>query len=764
MALNLTGPPPRPAPSPEPPPAPPVRRPLRDNPGLILFWIALLVAALAAMVAVADRSAQLSPDFLSEVVLSALAVADLTILFGLLFVLARNVIKLLVERRRGLPFARFRSKLVLALLGMTLVPTLLVLFVGSELIRNSASRWFSAPIDDVLSAAREVAADYYRERQEMVEGQAARLATELAAVDLSSGELGGVRDLVAPDVTDGQVDLVEIYRVADVNGARTAIPIVDVASPSLPPRYSRAGADRLAQQVLGGQAVKPPPEPVGDAGELVRAAHLVRGADGAPVGVVLASDYLGGDLARNSRRIVDAYEGYRQLRVLQRPLAGVYLSFFLMMTLLVLVSATWMGLYLAKRITRPVHLLAAGARQIAAGHLDHRIEPETRDEFGGLVEAFNAMAGDLAASQRRLERSRLDLEHKNVESEQRRRYIETILERIATGVISLDAQGRVSTVNGAAMRLLKLDALVAGRPLATVLGREDLAPLAAAIARATRARTPDHTGQEVALTVDGRELHLAVAGTRLVGDGEPEGTVVVFDDVTPLIRAQKVAAWRDVARRLAHEVKNPLTPIQLSAERLRRHFASAPEPQRTLVEECSATIVQEVESLKQLVDEFSQFARMPAPRTVATDLNALLRDALGLYRGIFTSIALEPRLADALPPVRVDPEQLRRVVINLVDNAVEAITSASPEGAGTIVVETQHDAANGVVRVSVTDDGPGVPEADRGRLFLPYYSTKQRGSGLGLAIVRRIIVEHGGSIEATDHSPRGTRMTIELPA
>ena len=333
---------------------------------------------------------------------------------------------------------------------MTLVPTLLVLFVGSELIRNSANRWFSAPIDDVLGAAREVAADYYQERQLAVATQATRIAATLSGVDLAAGELGRVRDLVAPDVTEGRVDLVEIYRAAPINGGVTAVPVVDVASPALPPRYSRAGADRLAVQAIGGEAIKPPPEPVGDVGELVRAVQVVWNETGQPVGVVVVSDYLGGELARNSRRIVDAYEGYQQLRVLKRPLEGVYLSFFLMMTLLVLVSATWTGLYLAKRITRPIQLLAAGARQIAAGHLDHRIEPETRDEFGALIEAFNSMAGELAASQRRLERSRLDLEHKNTESEQRRRYIETILERIATGVISVDAQGRVSTVNGAA--------------------------------------------------------------------------------------------------------------------------------------------------------------------------------------------------------------------------------------------------------------------------------------------------------------------------
>lgn len=760
MPLRLSDAPAAPRPTDPPPP----RRALRDNPALILVWIALLVAALVAMIAVANRSAEFAPDFLSEVVLYALVVADGTILVGLLFVLARNLIKLIVERRRGLPFARFRSKLVFVLLGMTLIPASLVLLVGSELIRNSANRWFSAPVDDVLSSARDVAADYYQERQALVEVQAGRLAAVLAGVALDGGDLAAIRDVVAPEVVERGIDLVEVYRATGAGSAAAVVPVVDVASASLPPIYARAGADRLALQALSGGASAPPPEAVGDGGELVRAAVPVRRGSGEVTGVVVVSAYLAGDLARNSRRIADAYESYQQVRVLRGPLEGVYLTFFLMMTLLILVSATWMGLYLAKRITRPVQLLAAGARQIAAGHLDHRIEPETRDEFGGLVEAFNAMAADLAASQRRLERSRLDLEAKNLELDERRRYIEAILERIATGVVSVDASGAVTTVNGAAMRLLKLDGSVVGQPLAAVLQREDLAPLAPALERAVRPRAADLTGQEVALAIDGRELHLAVASTPLTRDGASEGAVVVLDDVTPLIRAQKVAAWRDVARRLAHEVKNPLTPIQLSAERLRRHFAQAPEPARTLVQECSATIVQEVESLKQLVDEFSQFARMPAPRTTLSDLHELLRDALALYRGLFASIELEPRFAAALPRVRVDQEQFRRVVINLVDNAVEAITGAPPPGGrGVITVETAWDEANGVVRVVVADNGPGISEEDRSRLFLPYYSTKQRGSGLGLAIVRRIVVEHGGSIEATPNEPRGTRMTIELP-
>jgi two-component system nitrogen regulation sensor histidine kinase NtrY len=241
-------------------------------------------------------------------------------------------------------------------------------------------------------------------------------------------------------------------------------------------------------------------------------------------------------------------------------------------------------------------------------------------------------------------------------------------------------------------------------------------------------------------------------------DGTPDGIVLVFDDVSALIRAQKVAAWREVARRLAHEIKNPLTPIQLCAERIRRHFSQTASATRDLVEECTTTIVGEVESLKGLVDEFSQFARMPAPRAVPPDLHALLEGCLGLYRGLLTDVELRPHFAPALPMVSVDPEQLRRVIINLVDNAIEAM-----DRRGAIDIDTQHDEANNLVRVVVADNGPGIPPAEREKLFLPYYSTKQRGSGLGLAIVRRIVAEHGGSIEVTDNVPRGTRFVIELP-
>jgi two-component system, NtrC family, nitrogen regulation sensor histidine kinase NtrY len=751
---------PRPVPQERSPAPAPPRKSFTDNTRALLIGIVVLLFALAALLTLARGSSSLEPDFLTEFVLYALSATNLTMLVVLVFVLARNIVKLIVERRRALPFARFRAKLVAVLLGMTLIPALLVLVVGSELIRNSVDRWFNAPMDEVLGSATAIAGDYYEERQRLVLSQAQQLAEDLGRTGFHAGSAGDARHLAAPLVAEGRVPRVEVYRVATAPGSAPAVTrVVEIAAPSFPRDYSAESADRFAERIAAGSVDTRMIERLDGGAELVRAAAPIRPTPNGPVrGVVIATDYLAGQFAQRARSVTAAYEAYQQLRVLKQPLAGVYLSFFLTLTLMILVGATWMGLYLAKRITRPVQLLAAAAKEIGAGHLEHRVVPETTDEFGSLIEAFNSMAGDLAASRRRLERSAVDLERKHQEVEGRRRYVETILERIATGVVSVDAAGRVGTINNAAARLLGVDGSASGQPASAVFGRAELKPLAILVDEASRSRA-ELRPQEVAIARDGRDMHLAVMTTPLTReDGVSEGVVLVFDDVTPLIRAQKVAAWREVARRLAHEIKNPLTPIQLCAERIRRHLSGAPEPTRQLVEECTTTIVGEVESLKGLVDEFSQFARMPAPRAVPTDLHQLLCEALALYNGIFTDVEIRRAFAERLPTVSVDPEQIRRVIINLVDNAIEAMDQR-----GSIDVETQHDRANNLVRIVVADDGPGIPPAEREKLFLPYYSTKRRGSGLGLAIVRRIVAEHGGSIDVADNTPHGTRFAIELP-
>ncbi len=741
--------------------ASPGRRPFRDNPPLILAGIIILLAALGGIVWVADRTATLSPDFLTEVVLIALSATNITMLLALVFVLARNVIKSLMDGRRGLPFGRFRAKLVLAMLGMTVIPSVLVMIVGSRVVLTAVDRWFNAPMAEILAGANSIAGDYYQERQRLITEQASRIARSLSTVDLSDAALTRVQRIVTPEVTGQRVVMVQVYRaVREPGQPLTMVSLVDITSPSMPQGWARSSADSLAARVASGEAAEPTRiDPLAGGGDLVHVATAVRNPPGQITGVVVTSEYLSGEFADQARKMSKAYEDYQQLQVLKQPLAGVYVSFFVMVTLLILVGSTWMGLYLAKRITRPVLLLSEAAKEIGAGHYDHRIEHEGTDEFGSMVEAFNAMATEVSQSRKRLERAGIDLERKHEEGEGRRRYIEAILERIATGVVSIDRGGRIGTINPSAMRLLEVTADVVGSSAVDVFARPDLAPLNEVLDQAARAKM-DSFAQEVALVRDGRERHVVAAATRVAGtDGSFDGTVLVVDDVTPLIRAQKVAAWREVARRLAHEIKNPLTPIQLSAERLRRKLSDLAPPLQDLVQECTSTIIGEVESLKGLVDEFSQFARMPAPRAVPTEFHAFLNETLSIYDGLFGSVEFQRHYDPAVHQVRVDPEQMKRVMINLIDNAIEAMGRQ-----GTIVIETARDVPNSLVRIVVADTGPGIPAAERDKLFLPYYSTKGRGSGLGLAIVRRIVAEHGGSIDVTDNVPTGTRFIIELPA
>ncbi len=423
--------------------------------------------ALAGLLTLGSRSSALAPDFLADVVLYALSVTNLTILVALTFVLARNIVKLVVERRQALPFARFRFKLVTVLLGMTLIPAVLVLVIGSELIRNNVDRWFNADLDEVLSSANGIAGDYYAQQQRLVAAQAQRFARSLSSVDLAAANSSWIRDLVAPDVLQERIDLVEVYRVSTSSEARPPlVPVLDVAAPSIPREYSRASADRLAERAAGsGTEARTVEQLSGGGGDLIRTAVPIRSSPSGPVrGVVVASEYLTDQFATRARGMTAAYESYQQLRVLKQPLAGVYLSFFLMLTLMILVGSTWMGLYLAKRITRPVQMLATAADEIGAGRLDHRVTVETGDEFGSLIEAFNRMAGDLAANRRRLEHSSVELERKHHDVESRRRYVETVLDRLATGVVSIDATGSIRTWNAAASRLLGMDARVAGLP------------------------------------------------------------------------------------------------------------------------------------------------------------------------------------------------------------------------------------------------------------------------------------------------------------
>jgi PAS domain S-box-containing protein len=734
--------------------APAERRPFRDNPRLILAGIAVLVAIIVGLVVAEGRVSRLAPDLLVEGVLNALTATNLTMLLGLLFLLGRNVIKSLVEGRRRLPFARFRAKLVLMMLGLTVVPALLVLLVGSRVVLTTVDRWFATPIEDILASANGIAADYYAERQQEVRAQARQLSQRLAMVSAESD--GAVlRQAVQQEAGVRSLRRIEVFR-AETRGRTLQLqPSLTWASERLP-ADSTQGAARLARQAL--ETTSDGPWVIDSANEgaewLRVAERITRG--GRVSGVVVVSERLSGGLAERAKRLTAAYEDYSQLRVLQQPLAGVYLSFFIMATLLILVGSSWVGLYLAKRITRPVQALSLAAREISAGHYHQRIQVDASDEFAAMVEAFNAMSSDVAQSRQQLEAAGRDLARQHADGERRRRYIETVVERIAAGVVSIDREGRIATVNRAAQRLLSLEPDVAGTAAALVFGRPALDPLSRLLAQ-RREPGADTVAGEVQLSHEGSERHLSAVVTRLTdASGTDDGCVLVIDDVTPLVRAQKVAAWREVARRLAHEIKNPLTPIQLSAERLEHKLAAKLEQEgdRAMLTRSVATIVNQVQAMKQLVNEFRDYARLPAAQLAPLDLNGLISEVTGLYPDAVEAARLGLDLEAQLPLVLGDLTQLRQVIHNLVQNGLDAV-SDRPDGR--VVVSTKQlqadDGSVRAVRLSLVDNGPGFADQVLTRAFEPYVTTKSKGTGLGLAVVKKIADEHGARIRLSNLLP-----------
>jgi two-component system nitrogen regulation sensor histidine kinase NtrY len=496
-------------------------------------------------------------------------------------------------------------------------------------------------------------------------------------------------------------------------------------------------------------------------GDLVRAIVPINlpSSKGQIIGVAAVGYLIPEGMARKATDITTGVDEYKQLKLLKSPIKGIYNMLFLTVTLVIIFAAVWVGVHMARRITVPIQKLAEGTRAVASGNLEYQVQVEADDEIGILVDSFNRMTQDLGRGKVELTEANRDLQRTNVELGQRRAYMETVLESIGAGVLSVDAEGRVNTLNRAAARMLDLDTTMAlQRHYRALFGVDPLTPLRHLMDRMTQDGRAT-VNEEVALSLLGRMATFVVNISSLRDrEGEYRGMVVVFDDITELMRAQQAIAWREVARRIAHEIKNPLTPIKLSTQRLRKKFAQGSDDFSRVFDECTETIVQEVDGLKALVDEFSRYARMPSSRARPGDLHALIEKVLNLYSGISRRIRLTAGLDPQVPPINMDPDQMKRALVNLVDNAVAVVGEE-----GEICLKTQYVPDEGRVRLEVNDTGPGIPPEDRERLFLPYFSTKKSGTGLGLAIVYRIITEHSGTIRVEENHPRGTRMIMEFP-
>jgi two-component system nitrogen regulation sensor histidine kinase NtrY len=689
----------------------------------------------------------------SNVAIIALLNLNLIVFLLLLVLLFRNLVKLYDDRRHKVLGSKFKFRLVFSFIVLAVAPAVVIFVIASNFIGRSIEGWFKPHVERPLDQALSVAQTYYRN----LETSALRQAQHVARVIDRDGLLAPTRhDALLASLADhlNQVGLSAITVLTPDGGE-----LAHVKDPVLGDQPLRDVADAQVKQGFAGLETTSVRElPSGDLIEAVSPVWVTRDGEKRIEAVVVVGTHVTERLEAKVRAIAQAFKDYKQLRLMKTPIKGSYILLFLLLTLIVVFSFTWVGLYLARGITGPIAELAEGTREVAAGNLRYKVQARADDEIGVLVDSFNRMTDDLAESKRRLEGAYLDLQDKHTELEERRRYMETVLEAITTGVVSFDPEGRVTTINRAAARMFGLDAAGSiGRPMATVFAGDERAEVATLIQRTQRIRS-GVAERELRLTRDGASWTLLAMATPLrTPDGDYAGAVAVFDDLTELLKAQRLAAWREVAQRIAHEIKNPLTPIQLSAQRLRRRLGGSPQ-ERELVAECTETIIQEVDALKRLVDEFSRFARMPAHTPRPTDLRPLVDGVAALYRDSHPALTIATRHAEDLPLLEVDPDHLKRAVQNLVDNAVAAV-----DGRGEVDVETALADGGRHARIAVSDRGPGIPPAEREKLFLPYYSTKVSGMGLGLAIVQEIVAEHGGRLRLEDNAPRGSRFIIELP-
>jgi len=481
---------------------------------------------------------------------------------------------------------------------------------------------------------------------------------------------------------------------------------------------------------------------------------------GEVVGVVAVDYYVPESLAGKVHRIARSYQDYRQISTLKNPIRNEFFLTLFLITLVIMFLSVWLGIYLANSLTTPIKELADATTKVAGGDLEVILGEQGDDEIGMLVASFNKMTSDLRTSQQNLRRTNAELILSNRELEQRRRYMEIVLENVTAGVVSLSRDGILTTVNKSAEALLGIRADdVVGRHYRQVAGQEYL-ELVAGMLDELAANPSETLRRQVSILINRNRVTLQVSMTVLRNErGEPVGTVAVFDDLTQLMRAQRMAAWREVARRIAHEIKNPLTPIQLSAQRLRRRYLKRFSDGDEIFDQCTSLIVKSVEDLKTLVNEFNNFARLPAAHPVPGDLNAIIREACTLYAEAHRGITIAFHPDQLLPQIPLDRDQIKRVLINLLDNAVAAV-----DVKGKIDIMTRYNPELRLVTFEVADNGHGIAPEDRTRLFEPYFSTKAGGTGLGLAIVNTIVTDHQGFVRVRDNEPRGTRFIIELPA
>ncbi len=672
----------------------------------------------------------------------------------LTLLLSRNLIKAYFERRHRLVGSGFRTKLIAAFIGFSLIPTVLLALVGSGLINKAVDVWFSEQIEKVMKDSYEVARMQHAGHIALAVNSARAIGQELFREDMLIPEQ---RDLLVAAMARKRME----YGVAGIEVFSSKMETLTKAlDADVPAGVLDMPISQLVLQVINGKQEFTSVQEA-QTGRLVRAGIPVASSSrrGELEGVVIVEAYVPESLLTKMEGIGRQYAEYKQIKAMKNPIkAGAYL-FVAVVTVLILFSATWFGFYVARSITVPIQRLAEATETVAQGDLSVKIEEKATDEIGTLIDSFNRMTQDLQGSKSKLEEANLTLWNTNAELDRRRTYIETVVDTIAAGLLSIDRNGAITTFNPSGERILGLAAdRFWGRSANDAFKEFGLDLFQTAYDRML-ADDCDNLSVEGQLDIQGKLITIGLNGSRMRDEANKDlGFVLVFEDLTELIKAQKVAAWQEVARRVAHEIKNPLTPIQLSAQRLRKKFFEKSPDFDRVFDDATNVIINQVGSLKHMADEFSKFARLPAPEMARQSLHDVLQEVVTLYRPSQKDIDLLMELDEDLPSMNFDREQLRRVFVNLFDNAIQAMNQK-----GRLWVSTKYDTKRKRAVVTVADEGSGIAQEDQERLFVPYFTRKKTGTGLGLAIVRRIITDHDGQIQAGNNQPKGATFTFDLP-
>ncbi|MGM0452871.1 MAG: ATP-binding protein [Thermodesulfobacteriota bacterium] len=678
---------------------------------------------------------------------------NMLLLVFLIFLVFRNVVKLFYERRSRIPGTRLRTKLIAAFIAISLLPASVLFVFSLHFITTSIEFWFKVPIEQALENSLAVGRNMYQHVEEnnrfFLDKAAYQVNTRNLLEDGKESELSNYIQVAQREFN---LDAVSVYNTNfDRLTLSTAKNLPAEKMTPLDTNHLQKGLTITENAWSTSKLLA--------SGELIRnIATIPFGAKGIEVdGFIVIGVLMPADMAEHLASISRGLEEYKQIKMLKQPIRVTYYITLSVVALLVMFCAVWFGMYLSRSITIPIMELAEGTRRVSEGDLTYSINVAADDEMKTLVDSFNKMTRELRFNRREIEYSARKLYDQNIEIEERRRYMEIVLNNVSTGVISFDANGLITTINASAEQMLKINAEDVLKKSYKHLLQDQYPTLADEIMERFVHHREESLSKSINLTIEGHRRTFKVNFNALQDEtGRQMGIVMVFDDLTELEKAQRMAAWREVARRIAHEVKNPLTPISLSAQRLKRKYQNTIND--PVFEECTQTIIDHTDLIRNLVNEFSSFAKFPTANPAPCDLAPIVNESVALYREGNQNIEFVVDLPEDLPTLNLDRQQIKQTLINLIDNAISAIKEQ-----GRITIAVALDANGEKLWISVTDTGTGITDADKAYLFEPDFTTKKSGMGLGLAIVSTIVADHNGRIYAEDNEPQGAKFVIELP-